>query len=264
MNNLLKITCLVFVSFWAYSQELKIIKSIPFANPDKISVDRYGNFYVSDNKGNIYRFDKNGNKESVYSPQKIAKISLVEAWNTVKIFVFYKDLQEFVLVDRFMSGTPNIKFEMNSVGFARCASFASDNNIWIIDDVDFSLKKIDLQNQHILFSNPLQLILANQEYEINYMREYQNMLFVVDKINGILVFDNLGNYKKKLPIKNLDYIGFAGNKMFYFADNQLVYFDLYSYEEQIIKLPFENILSGIVFENSIILITNKGIEIVRF
>jgi hypothetical protein len=251
----------VFISLVGYSQNFEHTNTIAFPNPDKISVDRYGNLYVSDLKGNIQRFDKNGKKESVYSPQKIAKISLVEAWNTVKIFVFYKDLQEYVLLDRFMAGTPNIKFDMNSVGFARCATFSTDNSIWLVDDVDFSLKRVDINTQKVLTSNPLQLVLPNQDYEISFMREYQNMLFVVDKLSGVLVFDNLGNFKKKLRISNLDFISFNGNSMYFIQDNQLVLFDLYTAEESKYALPIEKVSAAILFENKLITLSPKGIDL---
>lgn len=244
------------------SQSYELSKSVPLA-ADNLSTDRYGNIYVADRKGNVYKYDINGTQQSIFSPAKLADVSLLEAWNTVKIFIFYKDLQEYVLSDRFMSATPGYKFNMENVGFARMATLANDNNIWVIDDVDFSLKKVDGANGKILYTNPLQLVLPAAEYDISFMREYQNTLFIADANSGILVFDNLGNYRKKLFYKNVKHIGFSENYMYLVQNGKLVQFNLYTFEEKITELPDAEILQVTVFENKLIAITPKGLQIYK-
>src|SRR4051812_27461454 len=78
---------------WIY---FRSIKTIPIKN---VSIDRYSNIFVTDDKGNLYRYDSLGNESLKYSPLKKAEISILESWRTVNIFMFYRDLQEFNILD---------------------------------------------------------------------------------------------------------------------------------------------------------------------
>ncbi|MBW8050503.1 MAG: hypothetical protein FVQ77_09220 [Cytophagales bacterium] len=237
-----------------YSQSLQLIKTIPVKSPDKVSVDRYNNIFVCDGDGNVNKYDTAGNTKLTYSPQKIGSISLIEAWNSVKIFLFYKDFQEYVMLDRFLAPISIYNFDLSSIGFARTATLAADNNLWIIDDSDFSLKKHDIQLQTITIETPLDLLLDARDYDINFMREYQNMLFINDYNSGILVFDNLGNYKKKLPFTRLESFGFLNEELYYLEDNKIHLFHLYNFNTRTIQLPEDKIfINTIVFKNQVCL-----------
>jgi len=237
-----------------YSQSLQLVKTIPVKSPDKVSVDRYNNIFVCDGDGNVNKYDTTGNLTLTYSPQKIGSISLIEAWNSVKIFLFYKDFQEYVMLDRFLAPISIYNFDLSSIGFARTATLAADNNLWIIDDSDFSLKKHDIQLQTITIETPLDLLLDARDYDINFMREYQNMLFINDYNSGIFVFDNLGNYKKKLPFTRLESFGFLNEELYYLEDNKIHLFHLYNFNTRTIQLPEDKIfINVIVFENQVYL-----------
>ena len=231
------------LSFIKKKNDWTLIKTIPAPGIDKVSIDRYYNFYISDKHGNILKYDSLGNEILRYSPQRKAHVTLLEAWRTVNVFVFYRELQEYNLLDRFLtSSTPNFKIKSeigneSPIGFARIASVAPDNNLWVFDDYDFSLKKYDTRLNRVLFNTSLDLILDPQFYDLNYMREYQNLLFINDRNSGILIFDNLGNYKKTLPFKGVEYFNFLGNSLYFVNDSSLVLLDIYSGVEKIIALP---------------------------
>jgi hypothetical protein len=233
----------IFFSFINKKNTWSFIKSIQVPTAKKVSIDRYYNFYIADNNGNIFKYDSLGNEINRFSPQKKANVSLLEAWKTVNIFVFYRELQEYNLLDRFLT-TSTSNFKINSdiqnektIGFARIATVAPDNNLWIFDDNDFSLKKYDTRLNKILFSTSLDLILDPQFYDLNYMREYQNLLFINDRNSGILVFDNLGNYKRTLPYKSVEYFNFLGNYLYFLNGSSLILLDIYSGVEKEVALP---------------------------
>jgi hypothetical protein len=69
------------------------------------------------------------------------------------------------------------------------------------------------------------------------MREYQNLLFINDRNAGILIFDNLGNYKKTIPYRGVEYFNFLGNNLYFIKDSSLVILDVYSGLEKVIALP---------------------------
>ena len=221
-----------------YSQDsLIFLKHVPASGLDKVSQDSYGNLYISDLKGNINKYDSLGNYLINYSPQKLGTVSLLEAWNTIRIFVFYRDFQEYTILERFLGPMPGNPLNQEQIGFARQATLASDFNLWVIDETDFTLKKYDRQFNKVVNKTSLDLLLDVREYDISFLREYQNNLYVNDRNTGVLVFDAFGSYKKKIPFKGIDFFSFHENDLFYLQNDTIRFFDLYLFTEKTMTLP---------------------------
>lgn len=232
-----KISFILF--FWFFSSVASAQDTISLAfEPDRVSVDRYNNLYLSDRSGNIYKYDSSGQQLVTFSPKRRGRVGLLEAWNTVTVAAFYPELQEYLLLDRFLALTPGVKIDTKNVGFIRLAAPSADGNIWLIDDSDFSIKKLNAASGDIMLKTPLDLLLEAGAYDLGFIREYNNMLFVSDRNSGILVFDNMGNYKKKLPFKNVEQPGFYKEMLYFSRDSASLHlFNLYDLSETDIELP---------------------------
>lgn len=228
--------------------------------PATPSLDRYGNLYLSDQAGNIHKYDPQGQFLLNFSPPRPGAIALLESWNTVKILVFYKVFQRFMIMDRFLTQVPYFDFDPMSVGFARVATLAADENVWLMDDGDFSLKKFNPRLKKLENSTPLDLVLDAREYDVRFAREYQNQLYLADYRSGILVFDNLGSYRKKIALDSVDYFSFLGDELYTFKGNQLSFFHLYSFEERKINLPQERVKYALITDQKLILCYPDRVE----
>jgi hypothetical protein len=211
---------------------------------EHVSLDNYQNIYVTNSKGLILRYDTLLQKIGTnYSPEKNAAISLLEARNPLRIFAFYRDFQEYALLDRFLTVVNITKFNEQAtgqeIGFARLAAPSSDNQLWVLDDSDFSLKKFDTQNEKTIFKTPLDLLLGTSNYDMVFLTEYQNQVFLVDKNSGILIFDNMGNFRRKIAIKNLNHICFDNYWICFTDGYQIIKEHLYQEETQKITLPIQ-------------------------
>ena len=117
---------------------------------------------------------------------------------------------------------------------------ALNNQIWLVDMVDFSIKKIDPQWEQVTIRIPLRQILDPEESEFVYLREYQNLLFLADRNSGVLIFDNLGNFLRQIAVTGIVYLHFQGNALYYQVENddrQLYREDLYSGVQDTIQMP---------------------------
>ncbi len=234
----------ILLSLWSglfsspVSAQWKKSKTIPLSSAiSTVSIDRYGLFYIADQDGNIFKYDTTGALLITYSPPKKADVTLLEAWRNINIFVFYRSFQEYVLLDRFLSPSPNNRLESFSIGFARLATFSYDNNMWVIDETDFSLKKYNLMYGKIDLHTPLDLLLDPSLYDMNFIKEYQNLVFINDKNSGILVFDNMGNYKARIPVKGLPMLGFYDDEIYFQEEGNLRFINIYTYAERTEALP---------------------------
>lgn len=228
---------LIFFAAFNFSAKAQESISLTF-EPDQVSIDRYNNLYLSDRSGNIYKYDSTGHLLNTFSPKRRGRVGLLEAWNTVTVAAFYPELQDYILLDRFLSRTPDIKIDAKNVGFIRLAAPSTDGNMWLIDDSDFSIKKVNIASGDIMLKTPLDLLLEAGAYDLSFIREYNNMLFVNDRNSGILVFDNMGNYKKKLPFKNVEQFGFYKEILYFRKDSVILhFFNLYDFSEKDVELP---------------------------
>ncbi|MDQ4141022.1 MAG: hypothetical protein M3142_10910 [Bacteroidota bacterium] len=230
-----------------------------------VSLDRLDNIYLTDQKNNLHKYDASGKFISTFSPPVTGHIALLEAWNTAKILLFYDDQQTITFLDRFLAPISSVRLSDQVDGIIKAASLALDNKVWAFNESNFSLHKIDFQFPEASRTIPLDLVLPKQQYDIRFLREYQNKLFLVDKLSGIYVFDNLGNYQKRLPFTGLTYVGFRGDELYYLTNNQVNFFHLYTLQERTIDLPisqntnnYKQVLAG---ESNLYLISEKEIQI---
>jgi hypothetical protein len=256
LSLLIPVFLIPAISGFTPAIEWTFVKITPISGAHKVSIDPYNNIIVADKHGNLAKYDSLGTEMYRYSPPKKGDITLVEAWRGVNIFIFFRELQEYNMLDRFLtSSTPNFRFnnetedEEKNIGFARLATVASDNNIWVFDDESFSLKKYNTRLNNVMLHTPLDLILDPQFYDLRHIREYQNLVFISDKNSGILVFDNLGNYKSKIPYKNIDDFNFLGDEIYFLADGKLTLYNIYTSKERNLELPSQKKYSSVLLSD---------------
>lgn len=233
---------------------------------EAVAIDRLNNIYLADRRNNLHKFDDTGKLVATYSPPATGHIALIDAWSASKILLFYDDQQKAVFLDRFLTPIGTIRLSDYVDGLIKAASFSSDNKLWAFNESNFSLHKIDLSFPETSRTVPLDLLLNKQQYDIRFIREYQNKVYLLDKASGIYVFDNMGNYQKKLPFSDLFYIGFRGDELYYLAEGKLHFFHLYTLKERTLDLPpalpAHAYRQALVGETNLYLISATGLKVV--
>ncbi|SIT91510.1 hypothetical protein [Pontibacter indicus] len=247
------------------SVTLTFSHSFAISSPTTVSAARNGNIFLMDPAQNLFVLDTTGKAVNTFSPPSRGRISAVEAWNPMKVFLFYEDRQELTLLDRFMRPIANTRLtDLGYMGSVQAATFTSDDSFWLFNESDFTLSKLDLRYQKPIIETPLDLILDKARFDVRFIREYQNMVYLLDYNGGIYVFDNLGNYKKKLPFTGVSYISFKGNELYFVKDNALHFFDLYKLRERTLPLPSDkNYLSALISHNMLYLFSKEQADVYR-
>ncbi|MBF9252271.1 hypothetical protein I2I11_03110 [Pontibacter sp. 172403-2] len=242
--------------------QLLFSHSIPASSPTAISQDRSGNVYLLDDKYNLLRLDPLGRPIDTFSPPTRGRISTIEAWNPMKMLLFYQDRQDVMLLDRFMRPISSINLtDVNYQGIAKAASLAADDGFWLFDETNVTLSKLDAHLRKPVIETPLNLILDKEHFDVRMLREYQNMVYLLDYNSGIFVFDNLGNYLKKLPLTGVSYIGFRNNELYFVQKDELHFLDLYTLEEHVQPLPHKLYLSAIVNDSRVFLFRQGAADV---
>ncbi|MCS6967535.1 MAG: hypothetical protein RMJ44_03850 [Cytophagales bacterium] len=243
---------------------MQCYRTVPLAEAVALSADAYGNLYVGDKQGNIHAYDSLGNYRLTYSPTEVAQVSLLDARATVRIFAFYRELQRFDLLNRFLTPIETYRFQLPEIGFVRMATLAADNSLWIYDDSNFSLKKFDKKFNYVLLQTDLSLIFSGAYLDIVQMLEYQNQLFLLASNFGILRFDNIGNFINRIPT-HTPCFALGGDAIFFYDAGNVIKQNLYTGERALLSFstPLTELRGLTIVGNSIVTLEENSLRFWR-
>ena len=246
------------ISRESFSQSYELIQSISIDKPTEVSIDQGGNIYFATFNGDIIRYDPLLKNRLIFSPGNPTTATVLEAWQGLRIFIFHRDLQQYRLINRNLSLHEDYSFPPELIGFVEIATPSYDNNIWLIDQVDFSLIKYNINSKTVASRTPLNQLLISSSNEIMFCKEYQNRLFISTKNYGILIFDNFGNYIKTFQYPGVSSFNFWKDNMYFISENKLVNLNLYNEESFTEEISTQtDWLFALIFENRLYLFSEK-------
>lgn len=215
----------------------KKLKEIKLQNPvDEISVDRLGGFYTANDCG-IEQYSAEGKLQNKYLPKGCNTIDLFEAWPLMRLYAYQKSEQQFVVLDHQLELVDFSKIDDAFAVEPQLAAPASNLHSYWILDIDNSIKKIDLRSSTVsLESDDLKATKGT----FTHMREYQNLLFLLDKQSGIFVINKLGKLVYKIDAPDIVYFSFSGEDLYYLKGNQLHFYDIFTKDSYQIEVPAGN------------------------
>ena len=222
--------------FAVHAQGWVPVAAVATGKVTQASLAQTGQVVLLDGRGTLRQYDATGTLLATFAPDKTAMPALLEAWNPLQTFLFYRDFQEFLFLDRFLNAAPRYPLTTPANGFVQLATPAADGRLWLFDNAAFVLRKFDPASRATVTDAPLDLQLLGDSYEVNFMREYQNQLFVNNRQRTILVFDGFGNYRKQLPLAT-EWFGFLDSELYCFTEGQIHLFNLYTWQERTLLLP---------------------------
>lgn len=255
------ITGLLLVLNISYSQSIS--DSLLVADEiTAFSQDRTGNIFLTFKGGAITKYSSSMDSLISFSPEKLGDITLLEAWHGFQIFAFYEEFQEFALLDRFLTRDTRYRLSQSSANYVNMCAISSDQNLWVFEENQLRLIKINLNIRAIDIEVPLEFVLDATEHKITFLREYQNLVFLVDKYSGIYIFDNMGNYLRKIEAPGIINCSFRNEHLFYLQNNEVHNIDLYQGTHEIIKINAADYLGVLPLEKGFLVV--KKDMVIRF
>ena len=246
----------------AHSQTMYVLDSLSFQKPiTDYSIDVSGNIYLAFEGGSITKYTSTLDSLFTYSPIKVGNVSLLEAGSGLRIFAFYDFYQEYLITNRFLTQPVLTKLSDSSLDFVEVATQSQDNKVWLVENSGLRLIKYNPTTKIIDIETFLSSIIDSHKPSFTFVREYQNQVFLVDKNSGIYVFDNLGNYSRKITALT-NKCSFYGNKIIYLEGNEVVVSHLYNSKESRQKMDFQNIKGVLLYKDQLYIINTA--EILRF
>lgn len=230
-------TILLFLLFCCISASGQFEKITTITLEDTIAyatVDRPGDVYLVFSNGKITRMNKDGAIQGTAHFKNFPVI--FEPRDGARLFAYFSDHHYTFLPPSFSPVNPpqpvDPAFAINP--YLVCSS--GDYNLVVLDSADWSLKKINLQTNVLLFETALPDSL-HARARFRYMRDYQNFIFLLDSASGIRIFNPIGRLVKTLPVRDLHQFNFLGEELYYAQHKTLILFNLFSARNRQLELP---------------------------
>jgi len=197
------------------------IAKIELTQIDLVSLDTRDQIFIGRENGDIFLFDQNGKQLNFFSPSRQARLQQLEASWTVNIFSFSTDLQEYRILDRFLNPLIEKNLVGDEIGLPKAATLGNNNVIWVWDESDLRLKSLNYLQNKIIQSQPLNLILEEEDLNVLEIREIKNRVFINIPKSGIYIFDNQGNFIQKVPVQVYQRLCIYKDRIFWLENGSL-------------------------------------------
>ncbi|MEL6720508.1 MAG: hypothetical protein AAFP82_17510, partial [Bacteroidota bacterium] len=142
---------------YSYSQStLELIQSIPTA-AKSIHLDQLHQLYFVTLDNRLLKIDAKGEQQFEYSNSLLGDITLVDVTDPLNIAIYYADYQTLVLLDRNLTELQIISLFELGFGQVTAIGISNNQNIWLYDENDFKLKRINRQGKVVLESGDLSM-----------------------------------------------------------------------------------------------------------
>lgn len=167
------------------------------------TTDNLGNIYLITTTNQIKKINDKGDSIAVYNDiRRYGKIFSIDAGNPLKILVYYKDFSTIVVLDRLLNVRNTIDLRKQNILQVKAITSSYDNNIWLYDELDSKIKKIDDNGRVLLESNDFRQVYDVVPTPI-VMYDRDGQLYLYDSTKGLLVFDYYGAQKNNFTLYRL-------------------------------------------------------------
>ena len=216
--------------------KVELIKTIT-GNFSYFNVDVFNNLYLINAKNQLIKYNEKGDSVGVFNDlRKYGKLSFIDVSNPFKILAFFNEYKYVVTLDQLLTFRNAIN--LRSKDFFNVSTIATsyDNNIWIFDERDFKLKKINDIGQSLLESADLRII-SEETPKPTAIVQSKEQIFLYDENKGFFIFDNYGAYKNKIPLLKWKHPDVSNNKLLGFETDTIYTYELNSLNLKEWRMP---------------------------
>ena len=214
----------------------KFERSIP-GNYIYLNVDMLDNIYLITTGNQLKKVNNKGDSIAVFNDvKKYGNPSYIDVNNPLKILVYYKNYSTVVILDRLLTQRNTINLRKQNIFSVKAIATSYDNNIWVFDEQDFKLKKIDEDGSLLQESSDMRQ-LVDPVPSPSQIIDSDNLVYLYDEKKGFYIFDYYGALRNNISFLNWNDVAISGNKMMGFADNKLFSYQLSSLNLKMYALP---------------------------
>jgi len=203
MKKILNILLALLLSCTILAQEDTAFRLVKTMKGDIVdfTVDNLDNIYVLNSRNQVKKYNASGDSVAVYNDvRKFGQASLIDVSNPLKVLLYYKDFATVVMLDRFLNVVNVVDLRKQGVLQAKAIGQSYDNKIWVYDEQEAKLKKIDEDGKLLQETPDFRLLLSQAIAPVKIFDE-NRYVYLYDSLKGVYVFDYFGALKNGILIQ---------------------------------------------------------------
>jgi hypothetical protein len=167
-----------------------------------------------------------------------------------------------VVLDRFLNVRNSIDLRRQNIFQAKAIGQSYDNKVWVYDELENKLKKLDEDGKLLQETPDFRLLLGQSISPVKIFDE-NKYVYLYDSTNGVYVFDYYGALKNNIMIQHWQNFKVAGKYIFGSRNDTLYRYEINSFRYDEWKMP-EQIFRSKAFNftsSRLYALKNNAIEI---
>jgi hypothetical protein len=165
-----------------------------------LTADALGHIYVVQSNNRIQKYRSDGQPLAFYSQNRLGRAAKTDASQAPKLLVWYADYRSAIMLDRNMTELGGkLDFSSGAWSEARTVAPAADGNLWLYDEANFHLSKIDPTAVLLRESQEMNL-LTDRSVHIHQICDNGTTVAAVDTTWGVLLFDAFAQFQRSWVI----------------------------------------------------------------
>jgi hypothetical protein len=211
-------------------------KTVP-GNYTDFEADVLGNLYLLSANQQLKKINSKGDSMGVFNDvRRYGKVHAVDVTNPLKCLVYFKNFSTIVVLDRFLQPVNTIDLRRQSIFQVKAVAQSYDNKIWLYDEQNQQLKKID-DNGNILLSTPDLRMVFDEVPSPEKIIDQEGYVYLYDQDKGVYIFDIYGAFKNKISYTGLKSFTVSGKTIAGIQNNELITYSIGTLNEKKYLLP---------------------------
>lgn len=227
------------------------------------TVNNLGELYIINTNNQLKKLNNRGDSVGVFNQvTKYGKLSYVDAQNPWRTILFYENFSTIVLLDKYLDVVTSINLRKQNIFGVKTVAASYDNNIWLFDEQENKLKKIDDEGKVLMETVDFRRLFDSVPSPTQIV-DRDGFIYLNDPQKGIYVFDYYGSFKNKLSFRSWKDIAVIEKNLYGFDDNYLYSYGLGSLDLKKYPLPamFQNYTSLKVGTGKIYFLKNSNLQV---
>lgn len=265
---MIKAILIVFVSGCCFAASAQNDSSFLFLKKingsfTNFEVDNLDNVYLINTTNQLKKLNANGDSAGVFNDiKRFGPVTQIDVTNPLKILLYYKNFSTIVVLDRFLNIRNTINLRKQNIFAVNSIATSYDNNIWLYDEQEYKLKKIDDNGTVLLESNDFRQVFDSIP-SATQLTDRNNFVYLYDTTKGFYSFDYYGSFKNRLPFLHWTNIAVAEKIIYGFGAGKLLSYQLQSLNQKEYSLPAfaKNYMAVKIMNGKLYLLKPDGISI---
>jgi hypothetical protein len=200
--------------------------------------DQLGNVFALSSSGQLKKYNANLDSMGVFNEvRRYGKLYSISADNSLRSLLYFKEYRIILVLDRLMQVVNKIDIRKANIFQAQAVAQGYDNTIWVFDEQESRLKKLDL-NGKLLFETADLRLVFNETLAPSTIFDAAGFVYLYDADKGLYIFDYYGALKNRIALIGWTSVQAIGKKIIGLKNGKVMVYTPGDIDIKEMQLPF--------------------------